>query len=193
MFLLKPFIQPGQIWTQNSCPSVVVWSCWINWNLVNFQWANEQQLFLQELREFLVPGSVCYCFVVINDDFVNHHWCKKHLEMQFSISIWDAWENYWGTDWKLLELPIHLKPLTIQKHGECVYVHGHLCILYISEHSPFKAPDLKLCKVFQSRPYPQLCDINSPLLAEACNSPCTLTWAYKPLILNNQNTHTILN
>lgn len=118
---------------------------------------------------------------------------NTHLEMQFSISIWDAWENYWGTDWKLLELPIHLKPLTIQKHGECVYVHGHLCILYISEHSPFKAPDLKLCKVFQSRPYPQLCDINSPLLAEACNSPCTLTWAYKPLILNNQNTHTILN
>lgn len=148
----------------------------------------------------LVPGLTYYRIVLHN-----HLGCSQTTSgnVIFYFQMGRLGKLLWESEWKLLVVLVHLESMTMQKRSGCVY--GHLCILYISDHSPCKAPDLKLKAwplVFQSCLCgPQLCNVNSPFLltlslihkTEVRNSPCTHTWAYKQLLLNNQNTHTILN
>lgn len=114
----------------------------------------------------LVPGLIYYRLVLHN-----HLGCSQTTSgsVIFHYQMGQLGKLLRETEWKLVVVPVHLESMTMQKRGGCVY--GHLCILYISDHSPCKTPDFKLKAwplVFQSCLCgPQLCNVNSPFLAYA--------------------------
>lgn len=111
---------------------------------------------------YLVRGAVpdlTYYWIVLH----NHLGCSQTTSgnIIFYFQMGRLGKLLRETEWKLLVVPVHLESMTMQKRGGCVY--GHLCI---SDHSPCKAPDLKLKAwplLFQSCLCgPQLCNVNSP-------------------------------
>ncbi len=109
----------------------------------------------------LVPGLIYYRIVLHNHLGYSQTTSGNII---FCFQIGRLGKLLWETEWILLVVPVHLESMTMQKCEGCVY--EHLCILYISGHSPCKAPHLKLKAwplVFQSR----LCNVISPFLAYA--------------------------